>query len=417
MANTRVMRLFTSKDVSTAASGLTVNTVTNGSVVPFKANDNTQLLATDTVTESNEIFLVQGETGTISSTGAAKGNLVSPSIKGVTVRDYRGEIFKAYRQEIVYVGHKPSNTTTHAAGSGAIVAANSSEYSMLIKFKGQQEILWRASRYNYTSDTSATQLEIATAFVTKINADTAIGAVAVVVGDGTGANGVTGATNYGIQVIFNANLYGSVGLPDVYPTVTNAFSTTPVATDVNYSPGNGNQVQMLDVEFTSQSNMGFKNRIWFPGGDTTAVPTTYIVAQSASALTGTCATTAGDRRVTGTGTFFLTELAVGDAININGTRYSVRTITSDVALALDNPAIDTNAADASTKEEGYDIVVIAHDNTMASARAGETIELAPMQTLVAFPSKLTNASAKTTFLTAMNTWMASTPKQFAPIVL
>lgn len=417
MANTRVLRLFTSKDVSTAASGLTVNTVTNGSVVPFKAVDNTQLLATDTVTESNEIFLVQGETGNIASTGAAKGNLVGTFIKGNTVRDYRGEQFKAYRQEVVYVGAKPSASADYTTGTGAIVIANSSEYSMLIKFKGQQEILWRVSRYNYTSDTSATQLEIATAFVTKINADTAVGATAAVTGNGTGDNGVTGATAWGIQVIFNANLYGSVGLPDVYPTVTNAFSTTPVATDVNYSPGNGNQVQMQNVEFDSQSNMGFKNRIWFPGGDTTSVPTNYIAAQTASALTGTIVSTEGDRRVVGTGTFFLTELAVGDAVYISSVRYSVKAITTDLALVLETPALDTNAGAAMTKEEGYDIVVIAHDNYFASARAGETVELAPMQTLVAFPSKLTNASAKTTFLTAMNTWMASTPKQFAPIVL
>lgn len=60
----------------------------------------------------------------------------------------------------------------------------------------------------------------------------------------------------------------------------------------------------------------------------------WLVVLDKSTRTGTAAVTAGSTTVTGTGTAFATELAVGDEITINGERKIVKDIASTTSLTV-----------------------------------------------------------------------------------
>ncbi|MCR4288715.1 MAG: flagellar hook-basal body complex protein [Candidatus Scalindua sp.] len=90
----------------------------------------------------------------------------------------------------------------------------------------------------------------------------------------------------------------------------------------------------LNSEFTT----GAVNQVMTSG------PYTVVGTGTTRVLTGSIDPTASTS-VTGVGTAFTTELAVGDKINVNGEIRKVVTITSDTALTVDGAFTDT-AADA-----------------------------------------------------------------------
>jgi len=73
----------------------------------------------------------------------------------------------------------------------------------------------------------------------------------------------------------------------------------------------------------------------------------------ASNLKGTVATTADSTAVTGTGTLFTSQFIVGDKITINGETRKVKTLTSNVAIVVDNKFLATASAQTYTRDWEY----------------------------------------------------------------
>ncbi len=64
------------------------------------------------------------------------------------------------------------------------------------------------------------------------------------------------------------------------------------------------------------------------------VPLAATYVPFTNTLTGTVSVTSGTKAVTGTGTSFLTDLQSGMTVQINGTTYTVNTVTSDTAFTI-----------------------------------------------------------------------------------
>jgi len=124
--------------------------------------------------------------------------------------------------------------------------------------------------------------------------------------------------------VINVDSVASYSVP-----FTNVPNTTTVA---SYASGNTVYLRaVVSDPFGSADITAAKIAISKPDG-------TYL-----NPLTGTLTTGTASTAVTGTGTFFTTELAVGDVIRVGGSYYTVMVITSNTALTLGR-AVTTGAA-------------------------------------------------------------------------
>ncbi len=400
MAMNKVFRLLVSKDVAVAASGLTPSTVPNGGVVAFKS-DWTQLGASDDISDSSLIYVVQG----VTSSDPKIGNIASFSIKGTGVTGYLGQKFQAGRYQISYVGAAP--LVTYALGSGSIVATSGLEYEISIINKSEKEKYQVPERYNFLSDSSATQLEIATKAVAAINGNPDSCVVATVIGNGTGSDGLTGATAWGIKL--------KAKLVTTFFEVSgnDSWGATPFTTPITNFAGINTFDQLTVVEQYSQGYQGYLNRFIL-----VKPITNFIVAQANSALT-----------VTGTDTLVVTQdstlltfgsavtsvLVAGDSIYISGVQYTIDTKTSSTVYHTTEPykgsTATLTASTAVTKEESYDTIIVDHD-AIFDRPFLDGHATRPEQTIIAIPSYLAQATALTTIETCLDSWMASTPGKF-----
>jgi hypothetical protein len=328
MATQRVFKLLAAKDVAVAsATTSTTSNISDGNVVAFR-NDWTQLLAADTIAESSSIFIVQK---VIDSADALIGNLNSFEIQGMGVLSYLGQKYQAPSPQITYVGLCPAGTNhTLSTGTGDITANSSLEYVLSIINKSQKEIYQVPRRYYMNSSSSATALEIANNLVAQVNADVESVVTASTIGNGTGTDGLTTATAWGIKLKGDSGAYYfEVGLSD-------AWEDTPVTYDVANFIGINTNAQLLELQELSQGYFGYMNRVWMP----ITIPS-YIVTQSASAVAnsgGTVAVTQNSDIITFSAAV-TTELIVGDAIYISGVRYVIKTKTSSTVFHLSEPYV------------------------------------------------------------------------------
>ena len=163
--------------------GTTVASIVPGEISVVK-NDMTRMNAGDTTANSDYCYIVQGVAGV----GAAPK--FSAKIQGVNVSKWNGVAYAPAVQQVSVVGAQAG------VGLVGINVVNSVEYTLSIifiydKVIGSERQLVR--RFNYTSDATATEQEIAVALAAAVNADqvaaTLMTAVAAV---GVGANwGIT----------------------------------------------------------------------------------------------------------------------------------------------------------------------------------------------------------------------------------
>ena len=412
----KVTKLFVAKDAAVATTGITLSASSpgDGKVVIFNADDNAQYeAANDDPATSPEVFIVQGDTTSVDAQGNLLGHRTSETFRWKDVVGFKAEKFKPARNNVWYVGAAPAASSTYAAGTGSIVVTNSSEYEIVIKAINNKDVEPTMLRYNYTSDSTATQAEIAAAFATKIANDIANGnsaaskilSAARKVGDGTGVDGLTSPTDYGIQIIGAPGVKIAVGCKM-------AMVGTTITEDVGFYAGIGTYSQMQDMEADSLGNKAHKNRIWFPYS-----PTLYVSTQSNSPLTSTNASgtidfTQGSKAVATTTGNITETLATGDAISVEGVVYTIKSVGlasgNTNTIVLNEPFRGSNttftassSAFATTdvaKIEGYNLVVLDVISTFDSTRAGVTKEMAAKCFIFAVPSYVANASAYTTFL-------------------
>ena len=149
-------KIMIGKNIARTAA-VTIANAADGEVFAVKP-DLTALLAGETIADAPYIYLVQSE-------GSGKVRW-SSKIQGANVHKWNGQTYAAPAQQVVTVGYN--------GASGSILLNDSAEYRLSIIFKfdkvqGAERQFVR--RFNYTSDATATEAEIAADFKSQIEAD------------------------------------------------------------------------------------------------------------------------------------------------------------------------------------------------------------------------------------------------------
>lgn len=419
MDRNRTIKLLVGADVDGAYTGTTINTIENGGVAGFTSQNNLLVnqtyAATESATTTPGIRLVQG---------ALKGNISSTYIRGNRVQGYTGSVWTPSKNQVTTIGYD-GNTTINtnlqaSTGAGSIPVANNTEYTLTINFKEEKQFFSYFRRYVYVTGTGATQLSIGTAVVSLINKDlnnvaTKAGkARAVLIGDGTGIDGLTGATNYGVKL---------VGLtPDVYFSVHLDLGWTGarIVTHVDATVGTGNMsvntYEGLDEfeRWTKGQSEAVMNRIWMP-----ITPDLYIdkngFASSTTHATNSTATSANNV----VSLVSVTGLSEGQTISINGRFYKIERIdvsNNDIRIE-DTFGVAVGSGDTVIKYGFYSLITIQHEGEQ-DTQYNNSQAYAPMTTVIAIPvyrDTATESYFVSNFLVALNNYMGSVPAQYAAI--
>ncbi len=377
----------------------------------------------------------------------------SVPIKGTSVTGWKGEHYVPSRRCVWGIGYQRGSIVdgTTVAASGSIEVNNSSDYHFTIRFKNDKEFYSERPEVLdvvFVSSASATQSTIATQIVNAIN-NSAYGSqpvgikyvVAVKVGDGTGAYGLTGATNFGVEITgltinqFNDTQYLEELVNfSVFVDDATGFETTSCLQIQSVKAGTGTYNQIYDLENFNYGFEGVLNRRLWP------IPvlaylssSTYTlsgtVAGAATTPTGNVTTVSGeDIAVVVTAT---TGLRPGELITINAVAYEIKYIRSATTFVLTAAASASYGAGAELKVKYlYNVLNIQVSDVTTQDGSGVG-QFSPKSIYIATPS--IDAAAADPFdrtldaadtsaecldlLDILNTWMTSTPLSPAVVTL
>jgi len=389
----------------------------------------------DTITTQPSIYVVNK---------LANGDLKkSFEIKGTSVSAYKGVSYAPARRNVWSIGyHRASLATQTPTGvaitaGGAIDVNNSTNYNFTIRFKNDKifyserpEVL----NVNFTSSAVATQSNIADQIVSSIN-NSAFGTganaqiKAVKIGDGTGVYGLTGATNFGVEIwgldinqMFNTSykpnyVYFSVQVDDS----TGFGSSTTCVELQTMDPGSGTYNDVYSKENFFYQYEGVLNRTKFP------IPTLAYLSNATGTLSGTI----GAFTVTGTiaedqVTFSAAanaQLPAGSKVLLDGVAYEIKYYVSTAVAVLTEVLSAGLAADIVAARAWYDIFAIEVTDVVTTPGANVG-QFAKKVLLIAAPAITAGATAMTTqgdeskdIQDILDDWMASTPAAFANLSL
>lgn len=429
-----------SLDVATTAlPSLTTNT---GIVGP----DMLQIsLSASTIALAPTIFLVDK---------LANGDFKrSNPIVGTHVTGFKAESYKPARRCVGYIGyHRGSiaNQTTDGvalAAGGTITVSNSTEYQFSLRFKNDKSFYSERPEILsgvFTSAAAATQLTIATQIAAVINGSS-FGASkagvkevsAVVIGDGTAAYGLTGATNYGVEITgaiinqFQNTQYGEEIVNfSVHVNDASGFGSGSTAGLIQLPlPGTGTYNQVYNMENKFFGTEGVLNRRLWP------IPVLDYLTASAGFLSGaftqTAATTIGYDLVTFSATTVLTtganqQLFSGSYVSLDAVIYEVKYIVSTSVCILTAAQTSTNATGAVIGKAFYDIVNINVEDKTSQDGSGIG-QNSKKNFFIAVPANVPGATGTTPMSVksaagvdiqaALNAWMATTPLAPAAIAI
>ena len=244
------------RDVAQNATGIA--DVDQGEIIVIGKDGGILSAAAITNLGGNEPFyIVEGKLT------ANTSDIISPRLTKNSIKAHRGTSYAAAVQQITYIGDN--------GATGTINAVNSTEYSLSVAFNYDKDIYSKrhdVKHYNYTSDASATATEIATNFVTLMNADAdfARQAVAAVeTGGGDAGIKITGLALTGNDFDNPLLVSFTVALDEGFTTATRidekgyvylnaATPTTTGATSVAATPGVGTTAYFAAME---RNNIGF----------------------------------------------------------------------------------------------------------------------------------------------------------------
>jgi hypothetical protein len=369
----------------------------------------------DTVSTQPAIYIINK----LANGDFKKSNL----IKGSSVVDFDAQSYTPATRNTWVIGYNRKTAT------GLIEANNEEDYSASIIFKNDKMFYSeRPERLsiNLVSAAAATQLTIATQVAYAIN-NSAYGnspagmkvCVAVVVGDGTGVYGLTGATNYGVEITaLDVNQFDNTTytIDQVYFSVqvdsATGFGATTTCTEITgFDLGSGTYQQIYNKENFDFGQEGVLNRTKWP------VPTLSYLTSSTGTMSGSIAGNTATGTI-GEDTLTLTTTAtipVGSKITIAGTEYEVKYIISGTVLVLTAPLAATAAAAAFTVRVFYDVINISVVDTTFQDGAGVG-QFSPKSLTIATPAIVAGATALTSpsaegqdLMDILNAWMATTP--------
>ena len=395
----------------------TVNTLTPGKLGVFGQDQN--ILAS--------AYLAGGaaQSITLSETFADGSFKKSMSIDGRNVVSARGKRYSPATREVWAIGY---NRKTAA---GLIGVVNSTDYTFNIRFKNDKSLYSERPevlRGSFLSSAAATQLTIATQIAAVVNNGGFKTLVkAIIVGNGTGIQGLTGATAYGVEITaLDINQFRSSTYKEnrVYFSVSvedaTGFGATTTCDQIQAnSYGEGTYNYIYNKENFDYQYEGLSNRRLWPAQSVSfnSVATGYLTAAIVPTVTGVV----GEDTVTFSATVAAI-IRVGELVELNGNMYEVKYfISATVAvLTVSVPAIA--ALSAVKLKYFYSILILEFtDNSFTSgadlisvARKSVYIATPAIDAGAAYTAIATGSTEGASLLSKLNTWLATTPA--APVL-
>jgi len=395
----------------------TVNTLTPGKLGLFGKDQ--AILATAYAAGA------AGESITVSETYADGSFKKSMSIDGRNVTSARGKRYSPATREVWAIGY---NRKTAA---GLIGVVNSTDYTFNIRFKNDKSLYSERPevlRGSFLSSAAATQLTIATQIAAVVNNGGFKTLVkAIIVGNGTGIQGLTGATAYGVEITaLDINQFRSSTYKEnrVYFSVSvedaTGFGATTTCDQIQAnSYGEGTYNYIYNKENFDYQYEGLSNRRLWPAQAVSfnSVATGYLTAAIVPTVTGVV----GEDTVTFSATVAAI-IRVGELVELNGNMYEVKYfISATVAvLTVSVPAIA--ALSAVKLKYFYSILIVEFtDNSFTSgadlisvARKSVYIATPAIDAGAAYTAIATGSTEGASLLSKLNTWLATTPA--APVL-
>ena len=414
---TRVHQVFVNNGTALPATGTGYSGLSAGQLAAFGINMLQVNTATATTSTEPGLYLVYENTD-----GSLKRSM---KMEGPSIVSYKGARFQADTREVWAIGYN------RKTASGAIEVNNDTNYTFAIGLKYDKELYSERNldfRFSFQSSTTATQSNIADIIVSKINNQAGLKAdvVAVKVGNGTGAYGLTGATAFGVEITGKdiaqfSNTQYKMRRPYFVVTVddTTGFESTTACSQINamdYGVGMYQQIYNLE-NFAFQFEGVLNRRLWpIPTIPTVSSDTWY----NSSSIGVTVATTTGLDVVTFSGSVAAI-LTAGDRVVLDGVNYEIKYFVSNTVAVLTAPATTTNATGAALKRLQYSTISIEF-NDVTNSPTG-VMSTANKAITIAFPA-ITAGSAYNSVSTVgtslkqlFDGWMASTPGNFAAITI
>lgn len=378
MSTHRVQNLVVSTDNAIVAGSLAINTTniaTQGKLA-FAGENNVTLTAGNTISDSETISIWNY----ITANASLRRTM---SIPGRKVTKYTALAYQPASRKVVAIGY---NRKTAA---GSIPVAASTDYTFTIHVASDKQTYSERNlnfTLNFTSAAAATQSTIATQVVNAINGPTGSNSylpdllTAIKVGDGTGVYGLTGATNYGVEITGNllTQAVGSYAIEtpnfDVECNSLTGWGQGYVATVINAQDnGSGTYQQMYNLENFLLGQEGQMNRTLWP------TPTQNFAVSSTANLSGIVAGTGnvGVTTLEDKITFATTNAAFspGDLVTLNDTNYEIKYLIGTTAAILTSVFAGATDATLEVKKRGfYSQIVIEFSNPNLFEGAGVTAD-------------------------------------------
>lgn len=387
-----------------------VSTLTPGKLGLF-GNDNTVLAALETISTlgKDSIFF--------SETYADGSNKKSMRIRGTSVIGAKSEDYAPAAREVWALGYNRKTAT------GAIEVNPSADYTFSILFKNDKtfySVRPEAFRQTITSSASATQLTIATQVAAAINNGAFKSQiVAVVVANGTGVYGLTGATNYGVEITakdinqFTSSTYRENRVYfSVHVDDSTGFGGTTTCTQISAnSQGEGTYKWVYNYEKYLYQYEGLQNlRMW-------PAQTQSLNASSTGALSAAIVPTVSGTISEDVVTFSASVAAilrVGELVELGGVMYEIKYFVSSTVAVLTTVLSAGLVAAAAKLKMFYDIITIEFNDTSFTT-GPDTVSLARKAIYICTPAinatqaYTADSTEKAALIASLNPWLASTP--------
>ncbi len=386
-------------------------------------------VGTDNITTQPFIYIMESKSDATTGVSYIKR---TGRIDGSSIINYTAKKYEAPKRSVESFGYHRAfidATGTVVPAGGSIEVNPSTDYQFSIIFKNDKHLYSErpeAYRVSFTSSATATQLTIATQAAAAINNGGYKGQIkAVVIGDGIGIFGLTGATNFGVETwsldvpqysstTYTGNqVYFSLHIDD-----STGFGGTTYTSIQSFDLGSGTYAQVANIENYDLMYEGLNNRRQWP------IPSVDMSANAAFITSLPIVPTAtgalNDDFVTFSGSV-IGILAGGDKVSIAGVLYEIKYLVSNTTAVLTTPLVALVAAGAVLVRVKYDIINIEYNDSINTPTG--VVAIANKSVVIAVPAitaggLYTSQSQSGTDVKAiLDAWMLSTPRAFAAITI
>jgi hypothetical protein len=419
----RVQSIFISDGTGLPTNNATISSVTSG-IVGVYGTDMTALdpSGTDTITTQPGIYIVEGKTDSLGNSYVKR----SSKIDGASVLSYQADVYSPAKREVWALGYSRS------AAAGTIEVNPDTTYNYTIRFKNDKFIYSERPEVlnvSFTSSTTATQLSIATQVASSINNSSfKKNVIAVVIGDGTGVYGLTGASNYGVEITskdVEQFINTTYTLNQVYFAVfvndATGFGTTTTCTQIQaFAYGSGTYNQIYSLENKCFGTEGVMNRRQWPIPVLDYSSSSTLSLSSTSGIPAITVGNIGEDRITFTSTV-AGILRAGEKVELNGANYEIKYFVSTTIAVLTSVLLAATTGTVTKVRYKYSTINIEFNDAINTptgvvAIANKSVSIA-VPTITAGGAYTSHSTAATNLKALLDAWMATTPRAFGAITI